>query len=128
MKSVNIAISKAAMFWALLVPIARHVDLFQNVLPVLERPQIWKLLVNPREHALLLRPGALFNHVLHRDVRSVLNYALVQVTNNVLNDTELLEKLAPGVQHLVREHILFSVDPQVGKAFLSGVEDLGQVA
>ena len=70
----------------------------------------------------------IFDHVLHRDIGCVLNDALVQVSNDVLNNAELLEELAARVQHLVREHILLSVDPQVGKAFLGGVEDLCQVA
>ena len=89
---------------------------------------VYLLVVDPGLIEIVQVLGHILDHVLHRDVCGVLNYALIQVTNDVLNDAELLEELAPGVQHLVRENILLSVDPQVGEAFLGRVEDLCQVA
>ena len=68
------------------------------------------------------------NYLLHRDVHSVLYNSLIQVPDNVLNDTELLEELAAGVKNFMGEDILFAIDPQVRESFLRGVEDLGQVA
>ena len=65
---------------------------------------------------------------LNGDIDRVLNYAFIQVSNYVLNDTELLEKFASRIQHFVREHILLTIHPQVGEAFLCRVKNLGQVA
>ena len=39
----------------------------------------------------------IFNYMLDRDIHSVLNYALIQVSNDILNDAELLEELAASI-------------------------------
>lgn len=41
------------------------------------------------------------NDVLYGDIDCVFNDSLVKIANDVLNDAELLEELAAGVQHLV---------------------------
>lgn len=55
--------------------------------------------------------GHVFDDVLHSDVHCVFYYPLVQVADDILNDSELLEKFATCIQHFVREDILLSVDP-----------------
>jgi len=60
----------------------------------------------------------IFYYVLNCDVHGILNYALVQVANDVLDDSELLEKFAACVKNFMREHIFFTIDPQVGESFL----------
>ena len=66
--------------------------------------------------------------LLHRHVHRVLDDALVDVSNDRLDHPKLLEQLPPRVQNLLREHVLFSVHPQVGESFLRRVKDFGQVA
>jgi hypothetical protein len=39
-----------------------------------------------------------------------------------------LEKFAARIQNLLRENVLLTVDPQIGETFLSGIEDLSEVA
>ena len=67
----------------------------------------------------------ILNNVLNGDVNCVFNNALVEVPNDVLDHSELLEKLSPGVEDLVREDVLLAIDPEVGETFLRGVEYLG---
>lgn len=66
--------------------------------------------------------------MLHSNVDRILNDPLVEVSNDALDDAELLEKLAASVEYLVGEDVLLAVDPEIGEAFLGGVEDLGQIA
>jgi hypothetical protein len=63
--------------------------------------------------------GHIFHDFLDCDIGSVFNYALVNVSNYALNHPELLEQLPPSVKHLLREHILLSIHPQIREAFLS---------
>ena len=67
-------------------------------------------------------------NVLYSDINGVFDDSLVKIANYVLNDAELLEEFAPGIEHLVREHVLLAVDPEVREAFLRRVENLSQVA
>ena len=68
------------------------------------------------------------NDVLHCDVHSVLNYALVQVANDALDYAELLEKFAASIKDFVREDVLLAIDPKIREALLGRVENLGEVA
>lgn len=61
----------------------------------------------------------ILNDALHRDIDGVFDYAFIQVTDNVLDDAELLEQFAPRVEHFVGENILLAIDPKVRETFLS---------
>lgn len=43
----------------------------------------------------------IFYYVLNCNINGILNYALVQVANDVLDDSELLEKLTAGVKNFM---------------------------
>jgi len=60
----------------------------------------------------------ILDDVLHGDIDRVFNDALVEVSDDVLNDAELLKEFAAGIQDLMGEDVLLAVDPQVGEAFL----------
>ncbi len=68
------------------------------------------------------------NDLLNGYVDIIFNYSLVYVSNDALNDAELLEQLATGIQHFLWEDVLLSVHPQIGEALLSGVQDFSEVA
>ena len=68
------------------------------------------------------------NDLLNGYVDIIFNYSLVYVSNDALNDSELLEQLATGIQHFLREDVLLTVHPQIGEALLSGVQDFSEVA
>ncbi len=68
------------------------------------------------------------NDLLNGYVDIIFNYSLVYVSNDALNDAELLEQLATGIQHFLREDVLLSVHPQIGEALLSGIQDFSEVA
>ena len=68
------------------------------------------------------------NYLLHCDVHRVFYNSLIQVPNDVLYYTELLEELAASVKHFMGEDIFFAIDPQVRESFLCRVEDLCKVA
>ena len=53
---------------------------------------------------------------------------MVCILDLVENFTKVVEQISPGLNDLFREHIFLSVDPEVGEAFLGGIEDLGEVA
>jgi hypothetical protein len=72
--------------------------------------------------------GHVVNDFLNRYVDIVFYDALVNIPNDALDDAELLKQLAARVQNLLREHVLFAVDPQVRESLLSGVEDFSEVA
>ena len=61
-------------------------------------------------------------HLLHYvgdcDRICILNNSFVQLADHILDHTELVEQFAASVQHLMREHILLTVHPQVGETFL----------
>ena len=57
--------------------------------------------------------------VLHCDVDGVFNDAFVQIPDDVLDHSELLEELSPCIENLVREDILLTIDPQIRESFLS---------
>lgn len=69
-----------------------------------------------------------FNYVLDCDIDGVLDNALVEVPDDVLDHSELLKQLSASVEDLVGEDVLLAVNPKVGESFLGGVEYLGQVA
>ena len=70
----------------------------------------------------------IFNDVLHSDVDSVFDNALVQVSDDVLDHSELLEELSPCIKDLVRKDVLLTIDPEVRESFLSWVKNLCQIA
>jgi len=72
--------------------------------------------------------GHVVNDFLNRYVDIVFYDALVNIPNDALDDAELLKQLATSVQNLLREHVLFTVDPEVRESLLSGVEDFSEVA
>ena len=86
------------------------------------------LIIDPGLIKLIEVLGHVLHDALHRDIDCVFDDALVEVADHVLNDPELLEKLASGVQHFMREYILLAVDPEVGEALLRRVKNLRQVA
>jgi len=59
-----------------------------------------------------------FDDLLHGNIDGVFYDALVQIANDALDYTELLEQLSPCIEHLVGENIFFTIDPKVGKSFL----------
>ena len=61
----------------------------------------------------------IFNDVLHSDVDSVFDNALVQVSDDVLDHSELLEELSSCIKDLVRKDVLLTIDPEVRESFLS---------
>ena len=70
----------------------------------------------------------IFNYVLDCDVDGVLDNALVEVPDDVLDHSKLLEQLPSSIKDLVGEDVLFAVNPQIGESFLGRIEYLGQVA
>jgi hypothetical protein len=68
------------------------------------------------------------NDLLNGYVDIIFNYPLIYVSNDALYDAELLEQLAPGIEHFLREHVLLPVHPQIGEALLSGIQDFSEVA
>ena len=76
------------------------------------------LIIDPSLIKLIQMLGHVLHDALHRDIDRVLDDALVEVADHVLYDTELLEELASGVEHFMREYILLAVDPEVGEALL----------
>ena len=61
----------------------------------------------------------ILNDTLDSNIDGVLDDALIQVTDHVLDDTELLEKFTSGIQDFVGEDILFAIDPEVWETLLS---------
>lgn len=72
--------------------------------------------------------GHIINNLLNGYVDIIFNYPLIYVSNDALYDAELLEQLAPGIEHFLREYVLLSVHPQIGEALLSGIQDFSEVA
>ena len=72
--------------------------------------------------------GHVIDNLLNGYVDIIFNYPLVYVSNDALNDAELLEQLATGVEHFLWDYVLLTVHPQVGEALLSGVQDFSEVA
>jgi hypothetical protein len=72
--------------------------------------------------------GHILHDVLDGNVHRVFNDSLVKIADNILDHSKLLEELSSGFQNFMREHVLFTVNPQVWEAFLSRVEYLSQVA
>ena len=48
---------------------------------------------------------------MHSDINIILDDAFIDAPDDSLDDPELLEQFAPGVQYLLRENILLAVDP-----------------
>ena len=72
--------------------------------------------------------GHIINNLLNGYVDIIFNYSLIYVSNDALYYAELLEQLAARIEHLLREHVLLPVHPQIGEALLSGVQDFSEVA
>lgn len=66
-------------------------------------------------------------NVLHSYI-DLLHYLLVDISYDLLNHFELLEKLASGFQNILREYIFLAVDPQIRKTFLCRVQNFREVA
>ena len=56
--------------------------------------------------------------ILHCDVNGVFNNTFVEVPDDVLDHSELLEELSPCIQDLMGEDVLLAVDPQIWESFL----------
>lgn len=69
-----------------------------------------------------------FHYVHNSQLVIILNYAFVECTNHILDNSELVEKFTASIQHLMWEHILLSVYPEVWEPFLCRVEDFCKVA
>lgn len=72
--------------------------------------------------------GHVVDDLLDGDVDRVLDDSFIDVSDDALDHAELLEQLAPCVQHFLGEDVLLAVDPEVGEAFLGRVQDLREVA
>jgi hypothetical protein len=55
--------------------------------------------------------GHVIDNLLHSDINVILDDAFIDAPDDPLDDPELLEQFAPGVQYLLRENILLAVDP-----------------
>ena len=69
----------------------------------------------------------LIKDILDRNV-DFLHDSLINISNDLLNDFELLEQFPAGFEDILRENVLFTIDPQVREAFLGRVKDFCQVA
>jgi hypothetical protein len=67
-------------------------------------------------------------NLLHRHVHIVLNDSLINVSNHTLNYSELLEKFSAGIEYLLREYVLFTIDPEVGEALLGRIKYFSEIA
>ena len=65
----------------------------------------------------------IFDDVLDGDVDSVFDDALIQVPDDVLDHSKLLEELSPCVKNFMREDVLLSIDPQIRESFLGRVQN-----
>jgi hypothetical protein len=64
------------------------------------------------------------NDLLDSDGCSVLNYTLVDGSDDTLDKTELLEEFTTCFEDFLREDIFLTVDPEIGETFLCRVEYL----
>jgi len=69
----------------------------------------------------------IFNYFLNSDINSVLDDSFIDVSDDALNHSKLLKQLSTCIKHFLRKYVLFSIHPQVRKAFLSWIENLSQV-
>ena len=69
----------------------------------------------------------IFDDVLDSDVDSVFDDALIQVPDDVLDHSELLEEFSPRVKNFMREDVLLSIDPQIRESFLGRVQNFRQI-
>jgi hypothetical protein len=69
----------------------------------------------------------LIKNILNCDV-DLFHYSFVDISNDLLDNFELLEQLAPGLQDILREHILLAIHPKVRESFLRGVKNLREIA
>jgi len=58
-----------------------------------------------------------FKDILDGDI-DLFHYALVDVSDDLLNHLELLEQFATCFEHILRENILLSIHPEVRESFL----------
>lgn len=64
---------------------------------------------------------------MYRNI-DLIHDTVIDVSDDGLDDLELLEEFATGVQNVLREDVLFAVDPEVREALLRRVKYLRQVA
>ena len=64
---------------------------------------------------------------MYRNI-DLIHDTIIDVSDDGLDDLELLEEFAAGVQNVLREDVLFAVDPEVREALLRRVKYLRQVA
>lgn len=64
-----------------------------------------------------------FENILNCDVY-FFHDSFINISNDLLNHLELLEKFSSSFQNILRENVFFSINPKVWKAFLSRVKDL----
>lgn len=64
---------------------------------------------------------------MYRNI-DLIHDTVIDVSDDGLDDLELLEEFAAGVQNVLREDVLFAVDPEVREALLRRVKYLRQVA
>ena len=57
---------------------------------------------------------------MNRDI-DLVHDTIVDVSDDRLDDLKLLEEFAAGVQNILREDVLFAVDPEVREALLCRV-------
>ena len=69
----------------------------------------------------------ILENILDCDVY-LLHNTLIDVSDDLLDHLELLEKFSSSFQNILGENIFFSIHPKVWKSFLSWVEDLSKVA
>ena len=73
----------------------------------------------------------IFTHILKDILNSnidFLHYSFVDISYNLLDHFELLEKFSSGLKYILWEYILFTINPKVWETFLCWIKDFGQVA
>jgi hypothetical protein len=86
------------------------------------------LISNPSLIEFLKVFGHTIYNFLYSYIHVILNYALINVSNDRLDNAELLEELSASVQYFLGKDILLSIDPEVREALLSRVKNLGKIA
>lgn len=63
----------------------------------------------------------LFHNVNYSDVDWLIDNALIEVPNRILDRLELFEKFAACVEDLIAKDIFLAIYPEVGETFLSWI-------
>lgn len=72
--------------------------------------------------------GHVFHYLLNSDIYSVFDYSFIDVSDDALDHSKLLEEFATCIKYFLRENIFFSINPQIRKAFLSRIKYFSQIA